>query len=154
MSADNQDAPAQAAFLSIDRVVGILFALAGVWLLFYGIPMGVQGRGLDFPSPYLFPQIAAWIFIAGGISLAIWAKPGRQLPDLREVSRYVLVSILLLIMTWLMDRFGFIAGAMAMLAALMVIVFEKRWLWIGITVVAVPLGTWAVFELLLNRPLP
>lgn len=154
MSIDDQVTPTKGGFFSIDRFVGIFVTLVGIWLLMFGIEMGVEGRGLEFPSPHLFPQIAAWIFIIGGILHTIRAKPGRQLPDLREALRYILVSILLLIMTWLMSHFGFLVGGTALLTALMFVVYEKRWLWIGVAIVALPLGTWAFFELLLQRPLP
>lgn len=154
MSTSSQEAPAKWQFFSVDRIVGIVVASVGVWLLAYGIEAGVEGRDLTFPGPLLFPQLAAWIFVVGGVIQAIRAKPGRELPSPREASRYILVSILIVIMALLMDNFGYIVGGVALLAAMMVVVYEKRWIWIGVAVVAVPLGIWAFFVLLLQRALP
>lgn len=153
-STQEQETPKRGGLISIDRLGGLFFVLGGIWLLKWGIPMGVEGEGLDFPSPFFFPQMAAWIFISGGILQIIRAKPGRKLPSFRQARRYVLASALVLAMAWLMDHFGYLVGGMAMLAAMMFLVFEKRWLWIAVAVGAIPIGTWAFFEILLRRPLP
>lgn len=140
--------------LTLERIVGGIVSLAGVWLLIYGIPMHISVQGYESPSPQLFPKIGAWIFIVGGIAQIFLAKHGRPLPDLRQFGRYVLVSILLLLMVFLMERFGYLVGAFALMAALMVVVFERRWVWIGVAVVAVPSTVWFLFEIILERPLP
>lgn len=154
MSTDNQETPIKWRFFSVDRIVGIVIACTGVWLLQYGIEAGVEGTDLTFPGPLLFPQLAAWIFIVGGVIQAIRAKPGRELPNRREVFRYIMVSALIVVMALLMNNFGYLVGGVGLLAVMMFVVYEKRWLWIGVTVVAVPLSIWAFFVLLLGRVLP
>lgn len=154
MNTVSQETPAKWRFFSVDRIAGLVVASAGVWLFLYGIEAGVEGTDLTFPGPLLFPQLAAWIFIIGGIVQAARAKPGRELPTKREVARYILVSILIVIMALLMNNFGYIVGGVGLLAVLMFVVYEKRWLWIGVAVVAVPIGIWAFFVLLLRRVLP
>lgn len=154
MSEQNQEIPSPVGGKLIERIAGLFVFLAGVWLLVFGIPMHIELIGYENPSPRLFPQIGAWLFVVTGLALTAFPKTPKPLPDLRLVLRYILVSALLLIMVVLMENFGFLIGAMALLAALMVIVYEKRWMWIGIAVVAMPVFIWLMFEIVLKRPLP
>lgn len=154
MNTDSQEAPNVWRFFSVDRIAGLVIAAVGAWLLTYGIEAGVEGTDLTFPGPLLFPQLAAWIFIIGGVIQAIRAKQGRELPSRREVFRYIMVSALIVVMALLMNNFGYIVGGVGLLAVLMFVVYEKRWLWISVAVVAVPVGIWAFFVLLLRRVLP
>lgn len=140
--------------ITLERVLGTLVTLFGIWLLLIGIPINVIELGDEVPSPRLFPQIGAWIFVVGGFAQILFVKGNTRLPELRQFARYVLVSCLLLLMVLLMENFGYIVGAMALMAALMVVVFERRLLWVSIAVIAVPITVWLLFEKVLERPLP
>ncbi|MGZ9811643.1 tripartite tricarboxylate transporter TctB family protein [Pseudoroseicyclus sp. H15] len=138
----------------LDRVLGGLIALFGLYLLIWGIPANVAVHGDKHPSPRLFPQIGAWIMLLGGVAQAIFASGTSSLPPAREVGRFALVSVLTLGMVVLMEMFGYLVGAIALIAILMFVVNERRPLWIFVAVVAVPVGVWLFFEKLLDRPLP
>ncbi|WP_373356186.1 tripartite tricarboxylate transporter TctB family protein [Pseudoroseicyclus sp. CXY001] len=148
------DEPPRSGLITLDRIVGVLVTCAGIWLLVYGIPQNVDHQGYESPSPRLFPQIGAWIFVIFGILQVLFVRTGTNLPALRDFLRFLLVGALLLGMVWLMETFGFLVGAMALLAALMFVVFETRKLWIAIAVFAVPVCVWVLFEIVLQRPLP
>lgn len=140
--------------ITLDRISGALVALAGLWLLTYGIDQHVASNGLESPSPQLFPRIGAWILLIFGVAQVVATRSGASLPTGRVLGRYLLVSAMLIGMVWIMEWFGFVIGAMVMLAGLMLLVYERRPLWLAVAVVAVPVSIWLIFEILLERPLP
>ena len=145
---------AAGGIITLDRVSGALVALGGLWLLTYGIDAHVKVTGFESPSPQLFPRIGAWVLLVFGVAQVALTRTETELPTGRVLGRYALVSVMLIGMVWIMEHFGFVIGAMAMLSALMLIVYERRPLWLVVTVVAVPLSIWLIFEVLLERPLP
>lgn len=140
--------------VTLDRISGLLVALAGLWLLTYGIDAHVKVTGFESPSPQLFPRIGAWVLLVFDIAQVVLTRTATALPTRRVLGRYALVSVMLIGMVWIMEHFGFVIGAMVMLGGLMLVVYERRPLWLIVTVVAVPLSIWLIFEVLLERPLP
>lgn len=140
--------------MTIERFLGGITALCGVLLLLYGIPANVAHVEDAMMAARTFPQMAAWIFIVAGIVQMIFVKSKLTLPTLRELLRVILVLSLILAMVFLMEHFGYLVGAMSLMAAVMVIIYERRPLWLLIAIAAVPIGVWVLFEVLLLRPLP
>ena len=74
-------------------------------------------------------------------------------PDQPGVSLLILV-ILLMAGLYMMRLLGFRIAAPLLVMVLMLMVGERRPLWLFTGVVMVPLGIWSSIELLLKRPLP
>lgn len=136
-----------------DRIFGIGASLFGVLLLLVLIPDQVsEGRGYTDPSR--FPRIAAWLFIGLGALHAVISTPGMAFPLPREGSRMALVFAAAFIVCLLMPIFGYLTSAIAFMAVMTLLMFERRPHWAGLTILAIPSGLFAFFVLLLGRPLP
>ena len=136
-----------------DRVFGLCVLAFGVLLLLVLIPAEVaSGRG--YTDPGRFPRIAAYLFIGLGALHAATAAPGIDLPSPREAVRLVLVFALALLACWVLRPLGYLVTTVALMAALTLMVFERRPVWIVVTTLAVPLALYAFFVMLLERPLP
>lgn len=140
--------------MTIERFLGGITALCGVLLLLYGIPANVEEVDNAIISPRFFPQIAAWIFVVAGSVQLLFLKSKLKLPSLPEFGRVLIVCVLILIMTFLMGKFGYLVGAMSMMVAIMYMVYERRPVWLGIAIVIVPIVIWVLFVIILKRPLP
>ncbi|MBL1421724.1 MAG: tripartite tricarboxylate transporter TctB family protein [Alphaproteobacteria bacterium] len=140
--------------MTIERFLGGITVLCGVLLLLYGIPAHVQEVETAIMSPRVFPQIAAWLFVVAGTVQFFFVKSKLKLPTRREFIRVLVVCALILAMTYLMDKFGYLVGAVSMMAVIMYMVYERRPLWLGIAIVIVPIAIWILFVIVLKRPLP
>lgn len=138
-----------------ERILGLFSVFFGALLLAFLIPTYVSGDATDIGDPTLFPRIAGWLFVFLGGLQVIFAAPSKEtLPSKREISRLILFMGAMLIGTALLPIVGFIPYAMGLMAVVLVLVFERRPLWILLTVIFVPIGTWLLFEQVLQRPLP
>lgn len=140
--------------LSLDRILGGATILVGGFLFLYMIPANVKSVPGSVFSPSLFPNIAAWMIIVLGVVQILSTPTKIDLPPAREVLRLLLVDGLALATLFLMEHVGYIPAAIALMVAVVLMVYERRPLWIVVTVLALPLGIWAFFEVLLSRPLP
>ena len=140
--------------MTIERFLGGITVLCGVLLLLYGIPAHVDDVETAIMSPRVFPQIAAWIFVIAGSVQFLFVKSKLKLPTRREFIRVLVVCGLILAMTYLMDKFGYLVGAVSMMAVIMYMVYERRPLWLGIGIIIVPIAIWILFVIVLKRPLP
>lgn len=140
--------------LSMDRILGGAAVLLGGFLFLYMIPANVASIPGSVFSPSLFPNIAAWLIIVLGVVQILSAPTKIDLPPLREVLRLLLVDGLSLATLVVMEHIGYIPASIALMLAVTLMVYERRPVWIVVTVVAMPLGIWTLFEVILNRPLP
>lgn len=139
---------------SLDRILGGAAVLLGGFLLLYMIPANVTSVPGSVFSPSLFPNIAAWMILGLGVVMILSAPTHVDLPPLREVLRLLLVDGLALATLFLMERIGYIPASIALMIAVTLMVYERRPVWIVVTVLAMPLGIWTMFVVILNRPLP
>lgn len=141
-------------FLSVDRILGGAAVLLGGFLLLYLIPANVTSVKGSVFSPNLFPNIAAWLIVVLGVVQIVSAPTQIDLPPGREVFRLLLVDGLALGTLFLMERIGYIPASIALMIAVTLMVYERRPVWIAVTVLILPLGIWTLFEVILHRPLP
>lgn len=136
-----------------DRFFGFFVMLFGLILLVYVIPAQIShGRGPIDPAR--FPSIAAWLFIILGSLHALHSVPGMRRPSFREVARIVAVFVLATAACLLMPKLGYLVTAILLMITLTALMFERRPHWVALSVAVVPVGLFAFFVLLLQRPLP
>lgn len=136
------------------RAVGIGAIGLGVFLLLVGIPMNVTSTGTIILNPALFPIVAAWLLILlGGIQVA-FPGPAPKLPPLSEPLRFGLFAALTAAAAMALEEVGYLATGIALMALVALFIYERRPLWLAITVIGVPVGIYVFFEYLLERPLP
>lgn len=136
-----------------EHISGGAAALFGGFLLLYLIPNYVTSSD-GVMSPTLFPSIAAWMFILLGAVQAVTSGEPLTIPGVREFIRTGMIALVVLVAILAMDWLGFLIVAIAFMAILTIFMYERRPVWLVATIVAVPIGIWLFFELLLRRPLP
>ncbi len=136
-----------------DRLSGLFFVMLGLTLFFYLIPTHVETVDYGAIRPKTMPQILAVIIGVFGAVLMVRPADGsdlQQAPWLKSGG----IACILAVGLWLISRFGFEFIAAPMALVLMMVMGEKRPLWLGLGVVAMPTLIWLIVTILLERPLP
>ncbi len=137
----------------VNRLAGLLVALAGMVLLLAVIPANTETVDYGWMRPQTVPNACAVALVAFGLLQALLAgKPVR--PDMPEVLRVVMFAALAALALWAMDAFGFAIVAPAFALVTMLLVGERRAGWLAAGTLAVPLVIWLVAVQLLDRTLP
>lgn len=140
--------------MSADRILGGAAIAFGGFLLLFAIPRHVASTGGLSLNPALFPQIAAWLLMGLGLLQILFCRNALELPPWREPLRLLGAAALTLVCLLAMERTGFLIAMVLLLAGIELMAFERRRVWLATTVLALPLGIWAFFEIILHRPLP
>lgn len=138
----------------VNRIVGFVSAGFGAFLLLVAIPAHVSNSGTLFLNPALFPIIAAWMLIGLGLLQVAVSGPNPPLPSRTEVVRFILIAALTGVAAFVLERFGYLVTSFALMAAVTLMIYERRFIWAAITIAVVPTGIWLFFVVLLERPLP
>lgn len=145
---------------NVDLWAGVVITFAGLIATFYLIPNYVSagfGYGL---SPRFFPYTCSVAITALGAILVFTRITSSGVTDamsplsVKAAGRLLLVAVLLAAGLLVMTIWGYLPGAMLMMAAFMVLMGERRPHWIIPTAVGWPIVLWLLFEKLLETPLP
>jgi len=136
-----------------DRLSGLFFVLFGMILFFYLIPTQVETVEYGAIRPKTMPQILAVIIGIFGAMLMIKPADGSDLQKMPWIKSTLIVGILAAGL-WLISHFGFEIIVAPLALILMLVMGERRPLWIGIGVIGMPALIWFAVTLLLQRPLP
>jgi hypothetical protein len=145
----------------IERILGVVFFLLGLLLLFVIIPWQIKDVGADFPTPRSFPNIIAGCMSVLGVFLFLsgYRKIGK--PDLklytlsRKEARLVSITLGLLILYVLSLGFlPYIPSTVVVLGLLVWFYGQKSWIKLVATAVCVPVAIYFSFSYLLQLRLP
>jgi putative tricarboxylic transport membrane protein len=136
-----------------NRISGIVVAIFGALLLFWIIPQHTETVDYGWLRPATLPIITAVIVIITGI-IHILLPLGKVEFDVSLASRAGLFFVIALSGLFLMHLAGFLVAAPILIAVLMLLIGERRPLWLMTGIVLIPLAMWSTIELLLKRPLP
>ena len=138
---------------TVDRYSGAFFFVFGLALYFYVIPNYVEVvDGADF-APSFMPNVYALGMAAGGLILV--SKPtDHQAPDTRLLLRTGLFVILLFAALYAISWVGYVVVAPILALTLMVLIGERRPLWLLVGVAIIPATIWVFVTQLLDRSLP
>ncbi len=122
-------------------------------LFFYLIPSQIETVEYGAIRPKTMPQILSVIIAAFGIILMLRPADGS---DLRQVPWFksALIVVALTAGLWLIAQFGFVYIATPLALVLMLMMGERRPLWLGLGVFGMPGLIWFAVTVLLERPLP
>lgn len=137
----------------LNRISGLLVAVAGLALLFVVIPAQTETVDYGWVRPKTVPDILAVALIGLGLAQAVWAHGATELDGWTSL-RAGLFLAFAAVSVAAMGRVGFVAVAPVMMLALMLWLGERRPLWLGIGTIAIPGLIWVVVIVLLDRTLP
>lgn len=136
-----------------DRLSGLFCVLFSAALVFYLIPTQVETVEYGAIRPKTMPQILAVLLGIFGAALMIRPADGSDLQP-APWGRFTAVVIFLVGGVWCLSRFGFAYVAPPLALVLMLIMGERRIIWIALGALVMPGVIWAAITLVLQRPLP
>ncbi len=139
--------------MTLNRISGLVVAVLGVILLFWIIPRHTETVDYAWLRPATLPTITAVIVIISSIVHLIFPS-GKAEFDVPLALRAGLYFVISLIGLSLMYFVGFLIAAPLLVMALMLLIGERRPLWLIAGIVLIPLAMWSSIVLLLDRPLP
>jgi len=139
--------------MTSNRISGLVVAAIGVILLFWIIPRQTETVANAWLRPATLPTITAVIVIIASIVHLIFPA-GKAEFDVPLALRAGLFLVISLMGLFLMHIIGFLIAAPLLVLVLMLLVGERRPLWLIAGVVLIPLAMWSSIELLLNQTLP
>ena len=139
--------------MTLNRMSGLVVAVLGLILLFWIIPRHTETVDYAWLRPATLPTITAVIIIISSIVHLIFPS-GKAEFDVPLALRSGLFFVISLIGLFLMHFIGFLIAAPLLVMVLMLLIGERRSIWLIAGIVLIPLAMWSSIELLLNRPLP
>ena len=136
-----------------NRIAAMVVAIFGLILLFWIIPHHTEAVYYGWLRPETLPIIAAVIAIIASI-IHIILPTGKIDFDVKLALRAGLFFVVSLAGLFLMHLAGFLVAAPVIILVLMLMIGERRPIWLVTGIVIVPLIMWSTIELLLKRPLP
>ena len=136
-----------------DRVSGAFFFLFGLAMYFLIIPEYVELNDEGNLSPNTMPNIISLVIAFFGAVLVLKPTP-HQLQNMRY---FVMTGTYIGILAagiYAMSLFGFEYVGPVMALAIMLIIGERRPLWLGAGVIIMPLLIWFLVTYVLGRALP
>ena len=139
--------------MTLNRISGLVVAVLGVILVFWIIPRHTETVDYAWLRPATLPIITTAIVIISSIVHLIFPS-GKAEFDVPLALRAGLFFVISLIGLCLMYFVGFLIAAPLLVMVLMLLIGERRPLWLISGIVLIPLAMWSSIELLLKRPLP
>lgn len=136
-----------------NRLLGLCFMGFGLLLLFIVIPRHTEVVGYGWMRPQTLPNAMAIVITAAGAVLALRPRGAVDF-EWRRAARAALYLALLAVGVYLISLYGFEVVAPLLALAMMVLIGERRPLWLAIGAAGIPFVIWLVVPVLLGRPLP
>jgi len=139
--------------MNLNRASGLGVIVGGIILLVWVIPSQTEIADFGWLKPATLPKISAVIIIITGL-IHVIIPTGKAEFDVAfslRVGQFFLVSCIGL---YLMHLIGFVFAAPLLISVIMIMIGERRPLWLISGIILLPAAIWLCVDLLLNRPLP
>lgn len=136
-----------------DRISGTFFLILGLALHFFIIPNYIETVDGGNLAPSTFPNILAILLAACG-AILLFKPTSQPVPDLYGMAITSAYVALLVAGLYAMSKFGFEYIAPILALVVMVAIGERRPLWLGLGVIAMPALIWFLVTVVLGRALP
>ncbi|NKB63096.1 MAG: hypothetical protein GKR95_13570 [Gammaproteobacteria bacterium] len=136
-----------------DRITGALIATFGGVLYLFIIPRFVDSSQSSWIRPDTIPLATSFVIVLCGAFL-VFKPTAHSLQNLRGHFKAVLFFLLLALGLYAMSMFGFVYIAPLLALSLMLLIGERRLLWLGLGVIGVPFAIWLLVVRVLERSLP
>lgn len=133
---------------------GLVVAIMGAILLFWIIPSQTEiVMDSGWLSPSTLPRITAAILIITGLIHFIFPK-GKTEFDVTFSMRMALFFALTSVGIYLMHLIGFVFVAPILILVIMIMIGERRPIWLISGIILLPASIWFCVAFLLNKSLP
>lgn len=139
--------------MTAERVLTAGIVVFGLVFLIFVIPSQVETVDYGRIVPSTVPTIALVILTTTAVVQLFISKFAIPV-DLLVCVRAALFVGLMAFAVWLMGRFGFEYVAPVLALAVMFLIGERRWYWLLLGGLIIPIGVWLIVEQLLDRLLP
>ena len=139
--------------MTLNRLSGLVATLAGIILLFWVIPNQTETVAFGWLKPNTLPNMITIVIIILGLFHFILPS-GKAEFDIKLALRIGLFFMITMASLHFMSVVGFLIAAPIMVMIVMILIGERRPLWLVSGIVLGPAAIWAAVDLLLNRPLP
>ena len=139
--------------MTLNRLSGLVVTLAGIILLLWIIPNQTETVAFGWLKPNTLPNIITIVIIILGLFHFILPS-GKAEFDIKLALRIGLFFMITMASLYFMSVVGFLIAAPIMVMIVMILIGERRPLWLVSGIVLGPAAIWAAVDLLLNRPLP
>ncbi len=139
--------------MTLNRLSGIVTAIAGAVLLFWIIPAQTEVLDSGWLNPTTLPRITATIIMFAGI-IHVLFPAGTAEFDIKFSLRMGMFFIVTVAGIYLMSVIGFIIAAPLLVLVIMLMIGERRPLWLAMGIILLPALIWFCVDFLLDKPLP
>ncbi|MDT8377907.1 MAG: tripartite tricarboxylate transporter TctB family protein [Desulfotignum sp.] len=139
--------------MMLNRFSGLVVAVMGAVLVFWIIPWQTESVNAGWLKPATLPRIIAIIiFLTGAIQFVF--PTGSAAFDLASSLRIGLFFLIALAGIYLMEIVGFVFVAPVLILVIMILIKERRLLWLVSGIFLLPAAIWFCVDFLLDKPLP
>lgn len=136
-----------------NRLLGLFFAAFGLLLMFVVIPLQTEVVDSGRMQPRSLPEAMALVIAVAGLILALRPRGAVDF-QWRRAARAALYLALVSAGVYGISLFGYEAVAPPLALVMMLLIGERRPLWLVIGVAGIPFIIWLAVPVLLDRPLP
>ena len=137
----------------VNRVSASFFVIFGFLLIYLVFPIEIEKLDYGWVRPQTLPNICAFLLIIFGILQLIFPK-GKVFLELEQILWSGVFISTAFVAVFGFHKFGFIFTAPIFSLFVMLLIGEKRILWLMLGVIAIPFSVWLIVEHLLGRLLP
>ncbi len=138
--------------MSLERIVTGGILVFGLTFLFLVLPHQVETVSFGRIIPATLPTALLWIITGAAAVQLVMLKDNTGLNTV-VVIRATGYLALLVTAAWAMQHLSFEYVAPVLALVLMLLIGERRWYWLALGGVAIPLGIWLLVERVLDRTL-
>lgn len=136
-----------------NRLLGLFFAVFGLILLFVVIPGQTEVVEARWMRPQTLPDAMAAVIAVSGVVLAFRPR-GDVAFEWRKAWRAGLYLGLIAVAVYVISLFGFEIVAPVLALTMMLMIGERRPLWLAVGAAGIPFVIWLAVPVMLGRPLP
>jgi putative tricarboxylic transport membrane protein len=139
--------------INADRASGLGVFVLGLMLYFVVIPEQIETVDEGWMRPNSLPNVLALVLMGCGLLLQLRATAHR-IENPREMAMAALYFVVLALGLAAISLLGFTYAAPILAAAVMLLMGERRPIWLGLGIFGTPLVIWLVVEQAPGRVLP
>lgn len=142
--------------MNAHRISTLAIFLTALAAIFFVIPAGTEVIDYGTLSPRDFPSILAWIIAGLAVIQIILPDHGTdsEATQLADVIRVGILFAATAGLVWAMLHIGFLPATILLASVAVNLMRERRPIWLGVSVISVPVLIWFIVTQLLDRNLP